>query len=112
VTVNSTVALDALSLGVPAMSIGLPNNLSPFVTAGAMAGASGPDEIADVLRRLLYDDGFRHRLSATAAALVREWRMAPDGGAAERSAAAVIALAARRGGAADSWPDGHAIAQE
>ena len=39
VTVNSTVALDAAVLGVPALVIGLPNNLSPFVEAGIMAGA-------------------------------------------------------------------------
>ncbi|HUR33923.1 MAG TPA: hypothetical protein VM032_09035, partial [Vicinamibacterales bacterium] len=31
VTVNSTVALDAAVLGIPALVIGLPNNLSPFV---------------------------------------------------------------------------------
>jgi capsule polysaccharide modification protein KpsS len=29
VTMNSTVAIDALVLGVPALVIGLPNNLSP-----------------------------------------------------------------------------------
>ena len=38
VTVNSTVALDAAVLGVPALVVGLPNNLSPFVEAGVMAG--------------------------------------------------------------------------
>ncbi len=38
VTVNSTVAIDAAVLGVPALVIGLPNNLSPFVEAGLMAG--------------------------------------------------------------------------
>ena len=37
VTVNSTVALDAAVLGMPALVIGLPNNLSPFVEAGLMA---------------------------------------------------------------------------
>ena len=41
VTVNSTVALDAAVLGVPALVIGLPNNLSPFVEAGIMAGVAG-----------------------------------------------------------------------
>ena len=35
---NSTVAIDAMVLGVPALVVGLPNNLSPFVEAGAMAG--------------------------------------------------------------------------
>ena len=39
-TVNSTVALDAAVLGVPSLVIGLPNNLSPFVEAGIMAGVS------------------------------------------------------------------------
>ena len=41
VTVNSTVALDAAVMGVPALVLGLPNNLSPFVDAGAMAGSRG-----------------------------------------------------------------------
>jgi hypothetical protein len=95
VTVNSTVALDALSLGVPALTIGLPNNLSPFVHAGAIAGASAPDEIRGTLLSLLYDDEFRQRLSASAAAVAGQWRMTPDGGAADRSAEAVLALAAR-----------------
>ena len=34
VTVNSTVAIDSLALGIPALTVGLPNNLSPFVEAG------------------------------------------------------------------------------
>ncbi len=41
VTVNSTVALDAAVLDVPALVIGLPNNLTPFVDAGVMAGVGG-----------------------------------------------------------------------
>ena len=48
VTVNSTVALDAAVLGVPALVVGLPNNLSPFVDAGIMAGA-GEDDLAGIL---------------------------------------------------------------
>jgi hypothetical protein len=74
------------------MTIGLPNNLSPFVEAGAIAGAGTPDEMGGTLRRLLYDEGFRQRLIATAATLVAEYRMAPDGGAADRSASAVLEL--------------------
>jgi hypothetical protein len=92
VTVNSTVALDGLVLGVPALTIGLPNNLSPFVAAGALAGARTADEIGRTLRNLLYDQGFCQRLLATAAVLVEQYRMAPDGGAAERSASAVLEL--------------------
>ena len=39
VTVNSTAAIEAMPLGVPTLVVALPNNLSPFVEAGAMAGA-------------------------------------------------------------------------
>jgi hypothetical protein len=93
VTVNSTVALDGLTLGVPGLSIGLPNNLSPFVEAGALAGARTAGEIREALQRLLYDEGFRQGLSTTAAAVVAEYRMAPGSGAAERSASAVLEVA-------------------
>ena len=43
VTVNSTVAIDAMVLGVPALVVDLPNNLSPFVEAGVMLGAETPN---------------------------------------------------------------------
>jgi len=82
VTVNSTVAIDAISLGVPSLVIGLPNNLSPFVDAGVMLGAGSPVEIRQALRRLLYDQEFRSRLERT-----------PERRAAERSADAILALA-------------------
>ena len=39
VTANSTAAIEAMPLGVPALVVALPNNLSPFVEAGAMTGA-------------------------------------------------------------------------
>jgi hypothetical protein len=92
VTVNSTVAIDSLVLGTPALSIGLPNNLSPFVQAGAMAGAATDQDIEPVLRRVLYDEGFRQQLGAAAAATAARYRIAPDGGAADRSAAAILEL--------------------
>ena len=96
VTVNSTVAIDGLALGVPALSVGLPNNLSPFVAAGAVLGTTGADEITPALERLLYDRGFRQQLSAAAAAAAGRYRIAPDGRAAERSALAILQLAAER----------------
>ena len=71
VTVNSTVALDAMSLGIPALSIGLPNNLTPFVEAGAMAGAAAAGEIGPALQRLLYDEGFRQQFCSTSAQVGR-----------------------------------------
>jgi hypothetical protein len=74
------------------LSIGLPNNLSPFVQAGAMAGAMSDQEIEPALRRVLYDEGFRQQLGEAAAATAARYRIAPDGGAAERSATAILAL--------------------
>jgi hypothetical protein len=96
VTVNSTVAIDSLALGIPALTIGLPNNLSPFVEAGAMAGAASAEEIGPVLKRVLYDRGFREQLEAAASAVTARYRIVPDGKAAERSAAAILELAASR----------------
>jgi hypothetical protein len=91
------VAIDSLALGTPAMSIGLPNNLSPFVQAGAMAGTSNDREIAPVLRRVLYDEGFRQQLGDRAAATAARYRIAPDGGAADRSASAILGLSGSPG---------------
>ena len=49
VTVNSTVAIDALSFGIPSVVIGLPNNLTPFVDAGLMRGAGSAEKSAAAL---------------------------------------------------------------
>ena len=62
VTVNSTVAIDALALGVPSVVIGLPNNLTPFVDAGLMLGAGSAAEIRAALAKVLYDQEFRSRI--------------------------------------------------
>src|SRR5205085_4584622 len=59
VTVNSTVAIDALPLGVPAVVIGLPNNLTPFVDQGLMLGAGSTAEICAALGKALYNQEFR-----------------------------------------------------
>ncbi len=83
VTMNSTVALDGLVLGLPALVIGLPNNLSPFVDAGVMAGAEGAGAIQRALRSVLYDRSMRESLSRRAAEYLRQFDIQPDGGAAE-----------------------------
>ena len=93
VTVNSTVALDAGVLGVPALVIGLPNNLSPFVAAGAMAGAATLADIEPALRRILYDQEFRLQIERCRGEYLGRHAIASDGGAADRSADAVLALA-------------------
>ena len=97
VTVNSTVAIDALSLGVPSLVIGLPNNLTPFVESGAMVGGGNTtDEMQAALTTLLYDEEFRRRLFSNAARGAGSDR--ESGRAASRSAAAILTLA---GGSAD-----------
>jgi len=94
VTVNSTVALDAAVLGIPALVIGLPNNLSPFVDAGIMAGAANPSEIPAALRRILYDEGFRLQIERERSVYLRRYGITASGQAASRAADAVIQLAA------------------
>jgi UDP-N-acetylglucosamine 2-epimerase len=94
VTVNSTVALDAAVIGVPALVVGLPNNLSPFVDAGIMAGAEGGG-ILQALRQILYDEEFRHELGLAQRAFLTRYRIAADGKAAERAANAIVDLANR-----------------
>ena len=90
-TVNSTVAIDALTFGLPSVVIGLPNNLSPFVDAGVMLGAGTADEIQAALSKVLYDQEFRSMIEREAAT----GRAGGGGQAAARSAEAILALAKR-----------------
>jgi hypothetical protein len=92
ITVNSTVALDAAVLDVPALVIGLPNNLSPFVEAGAMAGVETGGDIAGAVRQILYDGEFRLQLERARRAVLARYAIGADGRAAERSAEAVLRL--------------------
>jgi hypothetical protein len=92
ITVNSTVALDAGVLGIPALVIGLPNNLSSFVEAGVMAGAATEAEIGPALNRILYDEGFRQQIERARLEYLTRFRIGSDGCAADRSAEAVVAL--------------------
>ncbi len=96
VTVNSTVALDAAVLGIPALVIGLPNNLSPFVEAGIMAGAADRSAIEMELRKILYDQGFLNQLAEAREAFLDRFGMRPDGRAAERAAEMVLRLTENR----------------
>ena len=90
VTVNSTVAVDGLALGLPAIVIGLPNNLSPFVDSGVMLGAGSAAEIRTALAKLLYDQEFRSMMAN------RMGRPVPaDGQSADRSADRILSLSRR-----------------
>ncbi len=96
VTVNSTVALDAGVLGIPALVIGLPNNLSPFVAAGIMAGAATAADIEPALHRILYDQEFRLQIERCREEYLKRFAIGSDGHAAARSADTVLALGGRR----------------
>ena len=91
VTMNSTVALDAMVLGIPSLVLGLPNNLSPFVAAGVMIGGDRK-ALAASLETLLYDrdasQAWRRRADTYAAA----HDMRADGHAATRAADAILRM--------------------
>jgi hypothetical protein len=93
VTVNSTAALEAMALGVPALALALPNYLSPFVDAGAMVGAATEADIAPALRTLAFDDAYRAELSRRSTLFMRRFGIDADGGASRRAADAILALA-------------------
>jgi hypothetical protein len=92
VTVNSTAALEAMSLDVPALVVGLPNNLSPFVDAGAAAGAASDAEIGPMLRSVLYNGEFRDRLAHARRSFMARYQIEADGRAAFRAADAIVRL--------------------
>jgi hypothetical protein len=94
VSMNSTVAIDGLVLGIPALVVGLPNNLSPFVEAGVMAGATGPEAIGQALRAVLYDRQVRHSLAERGRVFAERYDLAPRPGAAARAAHEILSLAA------------------
>ena len=93
VTVNSTVALEAMALGVPALALNLPNYLSPFVDAGVMYGAGSPSEVARVCHQALSDEESRRLLRARTQGFVAEYELLPTGLAADRAVRAILALA-------------------
>ena len=90
VTVNSTAAIEAMAVDVPALVVALPNNLSPFVEAGAMAGVESNAEIGPALASLLYDEERRARLATARQAFMERVGIRPDGRAAARAADAVV----------------------
>jgi hypothetical protein len=79
-------------LGVPALVVGLPNNLSPFVEAGVMVGANGEEAIRHRLQALLYDPEARRHLIEAARRFASAHGMRADGQAAARAAEAILTL--------------------
>jgi UDP-N-acetylglucosamine 2-epimerase len=92
ITMNSTVAIDALAIGVPALVVGVPNNLSPFVDAGVMVGADATEaSMREGVRRVLYDQDTRRQLRARAEVFLDRYGMRPSGRAAERASDVILA---------------------
>jgi hypothetical protein len=94
VTVNSTVAVDAMVLGVPSLVVDLPNNLSPFVEAEVMAGAGPHDDLAPLVRQALGDESARRTWADRRTAFLERYAIGSDGGAARRAADAIRRLSA------------------
>jgi hypothetical protein len=91
ITMNSTVAIDALTIGLPSLVVGLPNNLSPFVDAGVMLGAGASEaSIGDGVRALLYDQSLRRQLLDRAGTFLDRYGLRPSGMAARRAAEATL----------------------
>jgi hypothetical protein len=95
VTVNSTSAIEAMLLDVPALVVALPNNLTPFVDVGAMAGAPTLAAIGPALQGLLYDHSMRERLAEARRAFITRYGIVADGGAAGRAAELIVGLTKR-----------------
>ncbi len=100
VTVNSTAAIEAMVMGVPSLVLAMPNNLTPFVEAGAMVGVLDGQAIGPALRTLLTDEGGRAELLRRSAAFMERYRVGSDGGAARRAAEEIVRLASGAGGPA------------
>ncbi len=98
VTVNSTVAIDAMTLGIPSLIVNLPNNLSPFVDAGVMAsGLASLDELID-------NDARRTELLTRARSFAAAHTIRSDGHAAERAVDAMLQLQTGAQGSQGSQP--------
>lgn len=92
VTVNSTAAIEAMVLGVPALVLALPNNLSPFVDAGVMDGVVTGGDIAAALRAALDTSARREAWRARAAAFMEQAGIRADGLAVARAVDAILGL--------------------
>jgi hypothetical protein len=93
ITVNSTAAIEAMALGVPSLVVALPNNLTPLVNAGVMAGATDAASIAGAVKALLYHQDDRVALAHRSAEFLTRNHIVSDGRAADRAADAVLECA-------------------
>jgi hypothetical protein len=92
ITVNSTVAIDAITLGIPSLIVRLPNNLSPFVAAGVMADGSDPTQLRTTLHDVMCNETCRAEILTRARAFAAEHAIQADGHAAARAVDAMLEL--------------------
>jgi hypothetical protein len=93
VTAHSTAAIEAMAVGVPALVLGVPTNLSPFVDTGAMTGVAAEVELPDALGRLVHDEVTRRAVAERRAAFLERYGILQPPGAAVRSARIITELA-------------------
>jgi hypothetical protein len=86
-----------MALGIPALSVGVPNNLTPFVVEGGIAGVFHPSELEPALARLLWDDEARKAQVASGLTCAAAGGVRADGRAAARAAEALAGLAGPAG---------------
>ena len=91
-TINSTVAIEAMALDVPALAMRLPNYLSPFVDEGAMSGVTTLGEIGPAVSGLVHDDAHRDQLALGRRTFMERYGMIADGNAIDRTVAAIARL--------------------
>ncbi|MFN8058822.1 MAG: hypothetical protein U0Q12_06610 [Vicinamibacterales bacterium] len=99
VTVHSTVAIDALALGVPSLVVGAATNLQPFVDAGAMLGAWTSSQVPDRLAAIVDDERVRREVAESASRFLERYGIRSDGRASARAAEAIVAHATGATGA-------------
>jgi hypothetical protein len=83
------VAVDALVLGIPAVVVGLPNNLTPFVEAGVMRGADAAS-FRETLDGILYDRQARAALLERGRIFAELHEIRASGDAALRAAREIL----------------------
>lgn len=93
-TVSSTTALEAMSLGKPVVILdaGLGPPPIPYVESGAALGARNADELTACLRQMLYSAQVREQILQASAAFVGEYMHRVDGQSALRVALEILKL--------------------
>jgi hypothetical protein len=92
ITRESTIAINALSIGVPSLVVGAPEHLGPLVDAGIMLGATTAEAVGPGLQALLFDDQVRKRLTRVVGAQSALEDTGAPARAADRAADAILAL--------------------